>query len=143
MMKCKIHTYLLNDAFSQEFADKNHNGKPSEDNQLFEWEDELEVSTPVSSVLEIENETYLLQGTMPDGSSFSFPISNMRLVKIESKDVPAFFIGCSGNILSELKIHKNENATNIELFLKDYEPLSNPIPGIYIGSKSFPKELIF
>ena len=143
MMKCKIHTYLLNDAFSQEFADKNHNGKPSEDNQLFEWEDELEVSTPVSSITEIENETYLLQGTMPDGSSFSYPIPNMRLVKIESKDAPAFFIGCSENILSELKIHKNENATDIELYLKDYEPLSNPIPGIYIGSKSFPKELIF
>lgn len=142
-MKCKIHTYLLNDAFSQEFADKNHNGKPSEDNQLFEWEDELEVSTPISSVTEMENEIYLLQGSMPDGSAFSYPISNMRLVKIEFDDAPAFFIGCSENILADLKIQKNENSTTIDLYLKDYEPLSNPIPGIYIGSKSFPKELIF
>ncbi len=142
-MKCKIHTYLLNDAFSQEFADENHSGKPSEDNQLFEWEDELEVSTVVSTVTEIENETYLLQGTMPDGSTFSYPIPNMRLVKIESNEAPAFFIGCSENLLDQLKIQKNENSTSIELYLKDYEPLSNPIPGIYIGSKSFPKELIF
>jgi hypothetical protein len=31
------------------------------------------------------------------------------LVKIESDDAPAFFIGCSENILADLKIQKNEN----------------------------------
>lgn len=142
-MKCKIHTFLLNEAYSQELADKNNNGKPSEDNQRFEWEDELEVSTPVASVVEISDENYLLQGTMPDGSNFSFSIPNMRLVKIESTDAPTLFVGCSESILDELIIKKNEHDVQIEIYLKDYEPLSNPIPGIYIASKSFPKELIF
>jgi hypothetical protein len=67
----------------------------------------------------------------------------MRLVKIESDDAPSFFVGCSESILQELHIIRNEQETIIEIHLKDYEPLSNPIPGIYIGSKSFPKELIF
>lgn len=142
-MKCKIHSYLLNDAFSQDYADENFDGKPSENNQKYEWEDELEVSTPVTKITELKRETYLLQGSMPDGKDFSYPIPNMRLVKIESKDAPVFFVGCSESILHELIIQKNEKNSTIELFLKDYEPLSNPIPGIYIASKSFPKELIF
>lgn len=142
-MKCKIHTYLLNDAFSQEFADKNHDGKATENNQKYEWEDEIEVSTPITGVTELKNETYSLQGILPDGKNFSYPIPNMRLIKIDSDDAPSFYIGCSESILHELNIQNDNIATTIEIYLKDYEPLSNPIPGIYIGSKSFPKELIF
>ena len=142
-MKCKIHTYLINDSFSQEYADKHHEGNSSEDNQKFEWEDELEVSTPITRITELKDYTYLLEGSLPDGSSFSYPIPNMRLVKIESKDTPSFFVGCSESILHDLRIQKDDNSTIIEIYLKDFEPLSNPIPGIYIGSKSFPKELIF
>ena len=140
-MKCKIHTYLLNDAFSQEFSD--HDGKATEDNQKYEWEDEIEVSTPIIGVTELKNETYSLQGILPDGKNFSYPIPNMRLIKIDSDDAPSFYIGCSESILHELNIQNDNIATTIEIYLKDYEPLSNPIPGIYIGSKSFPKELIF
>ena len=142
-MKCKIHTYLLNELYSQEFADTNHDGKQSEDNLKYEWEDELEISTPVEKVSELKNETYNLAGTLGDGTSFSYPIPNMRLVQIDSNEAPSFFIGSSESILHELIITEKENAITIEIFLKDYEPLSNPIPGIYIGSKSFPKELIF
>jgi len=142
-MKCKIHTYLINDSFSQEYADKNHKGNSSDDNQKYEWEDELDVSSIVSKITELKDQVYPLQGTMPDGSEFSYPVSNMRLVKIESEDAPSFFVGCSESILHELHIQNNEQEAIIEIYLKDYEPLSNPIPGIYIGSKSFPKELIF
>jgi hypothetical protein len=117
--------------------------KSSDDNQKYEWEDELDVSSIVSKITELKNDVYLLQGTMPDGSEFSYPVSNMRLVKIESEDAPSFFVGCSESILHDLHIQKNEQEAIIKICLKDYEPLSNPIPGIYIGSKSFPKELIF
>jgi hypothetical protein len=142
-MKCKIHTFLLNDAFSQAYADKNHKGNPSEENQKFEWEDELEVSSSVSDITELKNETYTIQGTMPNENTFSYPITDMRLIRIESTDAPSFYVGCSESILDNLRIQKSQNATIIEIYLKDYEPFSNPIPGIYIASKSFPKELIF
>lgn len=142
-MKCKIHTYLLNEFFSQLHADEHHGGRESEDNLKYEWEDELEISTPVSKVTEFKNEVYNLSGTLGDGNSFSYPISEMRLVKIDSNKSPSFYIGASESILYELKIKEMEDTITIEIFLKDYEPLSNPVPGIYIGSKSFPKELIF
>jgi hypothetical protein len=29
----------------------------------------------------------------------------------------------------------------VKLFLKDLEPFANPVPGIYISTKEFPKEL--
>jgi hypothetical protein len=28
------------------------------------------------------------------------------------------------------------------VYLKDFEPMSNPVPGIYIAAQEFPKELI-
>jgi hypothetical protein len=142
-MKCKIHTYLLNDLYSQDYADANHGGKQSEDNLKYEWEDELEISTSVSKVSELKNEVYTLAGTLGDVSAFSYPISEMRLVKIDSNDAQSFFIGASESILKELVIKEKGDSITIEIFLKDYEPLSNPVPGIYIGSKSFPRELIF
>jgi hypothetical protein len=142
-MKCRIYAYLLNEAFSQDFADLHHDGRASEDNQKYEWEDEIEVSTPVKAITEQKNETYLIQGTMANGEDFSYPVPNMRLVKIESQNAPVFYVGCSESILQELRIIDNKEETLIEIHLKDYEPFSNPIPGIYIGSKSFPKELIF
>lgn len=142
-MNCKIHTYLLNEFFSQEHADLHHDGNQSEDNLKYEWEDELEISSLVENVSELKNSTYHLAGNLGDGTSFSYPIENMRLVKIDSKDSPSVFIGASESILHDLQISKNETSFTVELYIKDYEPLSNPIPGIYIGSKSFPKELIF
>lgn len=142
-MKCKIHTYLLNELYSQEHADEYNEGKQSEDNLKYEWEDELEISNSVINATELQNSTYNLAGTLGDGTTFSYPIENMRLVEILSEDSPKLFIGASESILHDLQITKNDSTITIELFIKDYEPLSNPIPGIYIGSKSFPKELIF
>ena len=142
-MKCTIHTYLLNELYSQEYADKFHNGNPSSDNRAFEWEDELQISSAISNLVELRNEVYYLQGTLPEGKPFSYPVSNMRIVQIESNEAPTILVGCSESILHELRIQKNKKEAVIEIFIKDNEPLSNPIPGIYIGSKSFPKELIF
>lgn len=142
-MKCNIHVFLLNELYSQEFADKHHKGKASEDNRQYEWEDEMEISTPVKKVSEHKNEVYRLAGNLADGNSFSYPVSNMRLVKITPQNSPEIHVGCSESILHELKIVEEQDNVSIEIYLKDYEPFSNPIPGIYIGSKSFPKELIF
>ena len=42
-----------------------------------------------------------------------------------------------------LSLDKNKNQWTIEIYIKDFEPMANPIPGIYIASKEFPKELLF
>jgi hypothetical protein len=45
-------------------------------------------------------------------------------------------------MVSHCTIKKSKDF-KIELFLKDDEPYANPIPGIYIASKEFPKALAF
>lgn len=142
-MECKIHVYLLNEHFSAEHAEAHHNGEESENNLKYEWEDEFSVTSSVDAVEIHENVSFPLQGEMPDGSAFSHDVENMFLFEIKSSDAPSTFIGASKSIVEEHELIKEETRFVIRLFLKDYEPMSNPIPGIYIASKEFPKALIF
>jgi hypothetical protein len=66
----------------------------------------------------------------------------MHLFEITSSDAPNVYVGASESIVSSAKFEKTDEAYTIEIFLKDYEPMSNPTPGIFIAAKSFPKELI-
>ena len=142
-MKCTIHVYLLNELYSQEIAEKNHDGKESADNKKYLWEDELSINSQVVSVLEEENASYTLQGALSDGNTFCEEVRSMRVVKIQSENSPACEIGVSESILNALKIEKENNEIVISFFINDNEPFANPLPGIYISSKEFPKNLIF
>lgn len=140
MATCSIHVYLLNEHFSQEYADTHNNGNESELNRRYEWEDELSISSKVEEVKMIENGEFPLQGTYGNGETFLINVPNMRLFSIISNGHESY-IGCSESILDSCKLEKNEDYS-IEIYLKDYEPMANPIPGIYIASQEFPKELI-
>ena len=142
-MICTIHTYLLNDLYSQELADSLNNGEQSPDNKKFDWEDEINVSSSVKDVEELLDSSYFLAGSLGDGSNFSIEVPKMRLLKITSSDAQDLYVGASESIISEVRINRNENHWKIEIYIKDLEPLANPIPGIYIASKEFPKELVF
>ena len=142
-MICTIHTYLLNDLYSQELADSQHNGEQTPDNKKYDWEDEMNVSSRVNDVEELKDSSYFLAGSLGDGSNFSIEVPKMRLLKITSSDVQDLYVGASESIISEVRINRNENHWKIEIFIKDLEPMANPIPGIYIASKEFPKELVF
>ena len=141
-MNCKIHIYLLNDLYSQELADDQHEGNQSIDNIKYEWEDELSISSDVISVTELSDVAYPLAGMNEHNEAFQFDIPNMRLFEIQSSDAPKVYIGASESIVSSASYEKTDESYTIEIFLKDYEPMSNPTPGIFIAAKSFPKELI-
>ncbi len=138
-MALTVKVYLLNDDFSQEYADEHNDGNESELNRYFEWQDELEVTSDVNNIEVIKNGTYTLAGETSDGRQFSYDISKMRLFSVQSKDSMDLLIGCSESLLSEYKVEGNEL---LEIYLKDYEPLSNPVPGVYIAAQEFPKDLI-
>ena len=142
-MICTIHTYLLNDLYSQELADSQHNGEQTPDNKKYGWEDELRVSSSVLEAIPLKDSTYLLAGTSAEGKDFSIEVPNMRLIKIISSDAPDLYVGASESIISEARVDKHKNQWTIEIYIKDFEPMANPIPGIYIASKEFPKELLF
>jgi hypothetical protein len=141
-MECIINVYLLNDHFSIEHANAHHDGKPSENNPLYEWEDEFKITTEVKEVLVKEKDTYVLQGEL-NNQAFSYEIPNMRLFYIHSDNAPVTVIGCSESILDKAELIEKDKQFNIVLTLKDFEPMANPIPGLYIAAQEFPKELIF
>jgi len=140
-MNCKVHFYLLNDDFSIEHAEANHGGKESENNRLYEWEDELEITTDVLDMEMHEGVSFPLQGQFPDGKDFNFEITKMRLFELEGEQKT--IVGCSESLLDSFEWEKGDENYTLKVYLKDYEPLTNPIPGIYIAVQEFPKELIY
>lgn len=140
-MKCSIHIYLLNALYSQNIANQEHEGKESADNRKYQWEDELKITSSVKEILEHKNVSFPLQGTLPDGNAFLFNVDKMFLMQIVSDGVDDVYIGASESIIDHYSVEKKEDEYKVLLFLKDDEPYANPIPGIYIASKEFPKEL--
>ena len=135
-MKLNAHFYLLNDDFSPEYAEANFNGQESENNPRYEWEDELDVND-VKNIEIIRKGDYPLRGEFESGP-FEFNLPNMFLVVLELENGQQGAFAVSESILDSYKHEGNR----LEVFLKDYEPMSNPIPGVYIAAKEFPKELI-
>ncbi len=141
--ECIVHVYLLNEHFSTEYADAQHNGHESENNLKYEWEDEFAITSDVLDVIVFEDASFPLQGELPNGQEFKYEVKKMLLLEITSKDAPNTYVGASASIVDSYTIDKTGEVIILKIFLKDYEPMSNPIPGIYIASKEFPKELIF
>lgn len=141
-MKLTAHFYLLNDNFSPEYAEANHGGNETENNPFYEWEDELEVSTNLTSTELIRDGSFTLAGEMPDGESFSTEVSNMFLLKLKLDNGSEGYFGVSESILDRYTL-EGETDQVLKVYIKDYEPLANPMPGVFIASKEFPIELIF
>jgi hypothetical protein len=141
-MQCVVHVYVLNEHYSQEYADQHNGGKDSELNRKYDWEDELLITSTVQHIEEIRSAIYPLKGQFPSGESFEFPIANMLLFDIQSEGQPSTIIGASEEIVDHFSCDKTNSNWVVSIFLKDYEPMANPIPGIYIASKSFPTALI-
>ena len=77
-MTCRIHFFLLNDHFSQEYADEHNNGESSELNRRYLWEDEFAIKTEVTAIDVRENDVYPLQGENENGT-YAHDIQEMRL----------------------------------------------------------------
>ncbi|MFT5859365.1 MAG: hypothetical protein ACI865_001466 [Flavobacteriaceae bacterium] len=138
IMQCTVHFFLLNDDYSVEHADAN-GVEESAINRKYEWRDELKITTDVTNVVENSEVEYPLVGSFEDGEEFSFAIPGMRLFTLSGEE--NVIIGCSEALFDSVKIESTEEIT-VNIYLKDYEPLTNPIPGIYICTGDFPKELV-
>ena len=142
-MKLTAHFYLLNDHFSPEYAAANHGGEESENNPLYEWEDELEVSKGLTSIEVVRNGNFRLQGEMPDGKPFDSLVEKMFLLVLTMENGQQGYFGVSESILDSYTLEGDEHHSILKVYIKDYEPLANPMPGVFVASKEFPKELIF
>ena len=142
-MLCTFHAYLLNDNYSQEHADAQHGGNESENNRKYLWEDELRINADIDEVILHENGIYFLKGEYPKGSFFEYDVPEMLLYEFKIKGSEPIFLGASKQIVYKHQLNENEDGYKLLIYLKDNEPFSDPIPGIYIASKSFPKALVF
>lgn len=139
-MECKACFFKLNEDFSPEFAEANNDGKPSENNRLYEWEDELVLKNDIRSIDVLEGETYILRGEI-NGNSFEEEVKNMFLFNIIGEDDSITQMACSALLVERYEVLK-EDKIYLNVFLKGSEPLSNPVPGIYIALQEFPKSLL-
>lgn len=140
-MKLSAHFYLLNDDFSPEYAEANHGGQESENNPLYQWEDELEVDE-LEDVVVCENGSYTLAGETDQIGTFSFELSNMLVFELQQSNGIHGAFALSNSLVNHFELIDNVDGKVLKVFIKDYEPLTNPIPGVYIAAKQFPKELI-
>jgi|GEM_PF-548068 len=140
-MRVTVSIREINSAFDKEYAEREHGGEESEDNILCTWEDELEVNEDVTSFKILNNTVYELQ-VEKDGQAHSFPIEGMTVCECT---------GASGNLTrfavsrklirnTEKKIAPNGDV-HFFFFIKDKHPMVNPLIGVYISLKDFPKEL--
>jgi hypothetical protein len=140
-MTLSIHYFLLNDDFSQEHADANHNGLDSENNQKFEWEDEFEIKG-LKEIEIIRNSCFNIQGHLPNDDYFDVELKNMFAIKLTTQKNEIAYLGVSESILDSFEEIKTDN-TIIKVYIKDFEPHGELMSGVYVASKEFPKELIF
>jgi hypothetical protein len=141
-MKLSAHFYLLNEDFSPEYAEANHNGKESGNNLKYQWEDELQVSD-LKSVHIKRNDIFHLIGVLPNDQNFDYQIPNSFVVEMLANDQKIGYLAVSESILHDFSVEETENNQILKVYLKDYEPMSNPLPGVFIAAKEFPKELVF
>lgn len=141
-MKLNVHFYLLNYDFSPEYAAAHHGGEPSENNRYYDWEDEFTLTNEIQKVTVLRHANYSLKGTKGDGTEFDEVVNNMILFEAIGTDNTITQIGCSEEVLDSYELVETDDKTTLEVTLIENEPLSNPIPGIYIAASAFPKSLI-
>ncbi len=129
---------MNNELYSQEFADEHHNGEESADNKLYEWEDEMSLKGEIMEVDIEENADYIIRGERGEGDPFEIAIPKMRLFNFVREDNSVIQIGCSESLFESEELIINDKILTLNL---KGEPYANPIPGIYIASREFPKEL--
>ncbi|MES2589400.1 MAG: hypothetical protein V4622_10500 [Bacteroidota bacterium] len=137
-MKLTLHYLLLNENFSPEYAEANHQGEETENNPKYEWEDEFDIND-IDSFQIIRNGKLPLSGELPNGENFSVEVDKMCVIELLTSSKQKAYLGISESILESFE----ETENKITIYIKDYEPHANPMPGVYIASKEFPKELVF
>jgi hypothetical protein len=140
-MKCTARFYKLNYDFSPEFAEAHHEGSESENNRFYDWQDELVITTAVKDIEVLENSVYTIQGEK-DGETFSEEVPNMLVFNIVGEDGELTPMACSQSLVDKYEIGKEEDTINLSVYLEEMEPLTNPIPGVYIAIQDFPKMLM-
>lgn len=141
-MNLFFHFILINPEFSQGFADDLYNGEESEENIKHLWEDELKVSEPVKEFKVRNNAEYTLAGYFPDNTEFRFDIPEVTVADCITEKGEKMQFAVSKKLIKKTQkiIDDKKEETHMYFYLRDL-PMENPMDGVYILKKDFPKEL--
>ncbi len=140
-MKVTITVKEVNPDFDQELADKENDGHESEFNIRYNWEDEFEVKDDVKDFGIRNNEIYTLEG-MKGEEPFSFEIPSMTIIECVGTNGVITKFAASRKLIKDTKKNTDKNGdVHFFMFIKGGHKHINPIPGVYISDKDFPKEL--
>ena len=140
-MKVTITVKEVNPEFDRELADKHHDGKESEDNVLYTWEDEFEISGDVKDFKIRNNAVYNLT-VQAEEESATYPVEGMMLVDSLMSDGTTTTCAFSRSIVKDTKkVISQKGDIHLYVFLKGGKDIVTPVTGIYIAQKDFPKDL--
>ncbi len=140
-MKVTITVKEVNPDFDRELADNEFDGKESEENILYTWEDEFDIHGDVKDFKIRNNVTYELQ-TADGEEEATYEIEGMMVLDILLANGATTTCAFSRSIVKDTKkvITKKEDI-HFFVFLKGGKQIVSPVTGIYINQKDWPKEL--
>lgn len=133
-----VQVYLKNPSFSEEYAIEKHEGKDSPENIRYEWEDEFAIRGEFSDVEIQRYSEYTLSGEQGEGTPFHVVFSDVFMFHFVSKE------GITPLVFPEAAVDEyvlDKERKRLTVYLNYDETIENPIPGIYLFAKDFPKEL--
>lgn len=140
-MKVTITVKEVNPDFDQELADKENEGRESEHNIRYNWEDEFEVKDDVKDFGIRNNEIYTLEGMKGD-EPFSYEIPSMTIIECVGTNGTITRFAASRKLIRDTKKNVDKKGDiHFFIFLKGGHAHVNPVTGVYISEKDFPKEL--
>lgn len=140
-MKVHIHFYQINQKYSQEYADEQHDGAESPDNMKFWWEDAIATKNDIFKISEPISGDFQLTAFINDEEK-NFTIPNVLKFQLLNEQNQMTEIVVSKSLIDHYEVTNiDENETKIEFYLKDNTVFSRPVPGQYFEIDDFPKEL--
>lgn len=140
-MKVTITVKEVNPDFDHELAEREHDGKESEDNILYTWEDEFVINGDIRDFKIRNNADYSLTAEK-NGKQLTYKIPGLTLVDSTDQDGNVTTCAFSRSLVKDTKkvIRKNGD-THFFVFLKGGKKIAVPFTGFYIAEKDFPKDL--
>ena len=141
-MKLILRVKCVNPDFDQDYADKNYEGKESEDNIHYLWEDELEVKQKLVSLKVKNNVSYNLAGTQ-GGKKFSFDIPACTVIECSHEDGSVTLLPFTKRLIKETEKKESKDKLHVwfTVYLKGKFKIVNPFDGGYFAKEDFPFEV--
>lgn len=140
-MKVTITVKEINPDFDRELADTEFDGKESENNILYSWEDEFDILGDVKELKIRNNVPFDLHAHVNEEQK-TYTIDSMMVVDLILSDGATTSCAFSRSLVKDTKkVTHAKGDVHFYVFLKGGKKIVSPVTGIYIAGKDFPKEL--